>query len=65
MKASVECKEEEGKARMILGMENFCAEFGTQEQVEEIKDLLGKSMEQKCETASPVDTVSNKSGQGW
>jgi len=51
VKASIECKEDGGKARMTLGMENFCADYATQEQVEEIKDLLVKAFEPNCETA--------------
>ena len=54
VEARVECKEEDGEARMVLGMENFCAEYATQEQVEEIKDLLVNTFEDVCGTADSV-----------
>ena len=39
VKADIDCVEEiPGQAKMILSMKNYCEEFATQEQVEEIKE---------------------------
>ena len=41
MKADIDCVEEiPGQAKMILSMKNYCEEFATQEQIEEIKELM-------------------------
>jgi len=41
VKVDIDCVEEiPGQAKMILSMKNYCEEFATQEQIEEIKDLL-------------------------
>ena len=59
VRADIDCVEETpGIAKTILSMENFCKEYATQEQVEEIKDLSVKTLEQKCETAG-------KFSRGW
>jgi len=50
-KATVECKEDMGDARLELSVKNFCA-IATKEQVAEIKDLLEKTSEKKCDTES-------------
>ena len=41
VKADIDCVEEiPGQAKMMLSMKNYCEEYATQEQVEEIKELL-------------------------
>ena len=50
VKASLECMEEMGEAKLLLNMKNFCAEYATQEQVEEIKGLIEKTDEKSCYT---------------
>jgi len=41
VKVDIDCVEEiPGQAKMILSMKNYCEEFATQEQIEEIKELL-------------------------
>merc|ERR1712055_337674 len=41
VKADIDCVEEiPGQAKMILSMKNYCDGFATQEQMEEIKELL-------------------------
>ena len=54
VKASLECMEEMGEARLLLSMKNFCAEYATQEQVEEIKGLIEKIVEKSCNTDGSV-----------
>jgi len=46
VKADIDCVEEiPGQAKMILSMKNYCEEFATQEQIEEIKELLERQRE--------------------
>jgi len=46
VKADIDCVEEiPGQAKMILSMKNYCEEFATQEQIEEIKELLVRQRE--------------------
>merc|ERR1711931_414636 len=46
VKANIDCVEEiPGQAKMILSMKNYCEEFATQEQLEEIKELLVRQRE--------------------
>jgi len=46
VKVDIDCVEEiPGQAKMILSMKNYCEEFATQEQVEEIKELLIRQRE--------------------
>ena len=46
MKVDIDCVEEiPGQAKMILNMRNSCEEFVTQEQLEEIKELLERQRE--------------------
>ena len=41
VKVDIDCVEEiPGHAKMIVSMRNSCEEFATQEQIEEIKELL-------------------------
>jgi len=47
VKADIDCVEEiPGQAKMILSMKNYCEEFATQEQIEEIKELLERQREE-------------------
>jgi len=51
VKVDIDCVEEiPGQAKMILSMKNYCEEFATQEQIEEIKELLisQKEAEEVC-----------------
>jgi len=46
VKVDVDCVEDiPGQAKMILSMKNSCEEFATQEQIEEIKELLERPRE--------------------
>ena len=46
VKVDIDCVEEiPGQAKMILSMKNYCEEYATQEQVEEIKELLARQRE--------------------
>ena len=46
VRASIDCVEETpGRAKMILSMKNYCEKYATQEQMEEIKNMLIKEME--------------------
>ena len=46
VKADIDCVEEiPGQAKMILSMKNYCEEYATQEQIEEIKELLVRQRE--------------------
>jgi len=46
VKVDIDCVEEiPGQAKMILSMKNYCEEFATQEQIEEIKELLERQRE--------------------
>merc|ERR1719435_489388 len=46
VKADIDCVEEiPGQARMILSTKNYCEEYATQEQIEEIKELLARQKE--------------------
>ena len=41
MKVDIDCVEEiPGQAKTILSMKNYCEEYATQEQIEEIKELV-------------------------
>ena len=46
VKVDIDCVEEiPGQAKMILSMKNYCEEYATQEQMEEIKELLKRQKE--------------------
>ena len=46
VKVDIDCVEEiPGQAKMLLSMKNYCEEFATQEQIEEIKELLVRQRE--------------------
>ena len=56
VKASLECKENGGEARLELSMKNFCAQYVTQHEVEEIKNLVEKTFLKDCKTDSSEQT---------
>ena len=40
-KVTIECEEETpGNAKMLLSVENYCTDYATKDQVEEIKEFL-------------------------
>ena len=42
VRANIDCLEEApGNAKMVLKMKNYCNEYATKDQVEEIKEILG------------------------
>jgi len=46
VKANIDCVEEiPGQAKIILSMKNYCEEYATEEQMEEIKELLIRQKE--------------------
>merc|ERR1711970_1063265 len=46
VKVDIDCVEEiPGQAKMILRLRNYCEEFATEEQMEEIKELLVRQRE--------------------
>ena len=46
VKADIDCVEEiPGQAKIILSMKNYCEEYATEEQMEEIKELLIRQKE--------------------
>ena len=46
VRAAIDCVEETpGIAKTILSMENFCKNYATKEQVEELKNLLVNQIE--------------------
>merc|ERR1719233_1093914 len=46
VRADIDCVEETpGTAKAVLSMENFCEEYATEEQVEEIKNILVNQVE--------------------
>ena len=46
VRADIDCVEETpGTAKAVLNMENFCVEYATEEQVEEIKNILVNQIE--------------------
>ena len=48
VRAAIDCVEETpGIAKTILLMENFCKNYATKEQVEEIKNLLVNQIEKR------------------
>ena len=62
VKAGLECMEQMGETKLLLNMKNFCAEYATQEQVEDIKDLIEKTIEKSCYTEGSGEA--NTSVQG-
>ena len=49
MKAEIDCVEKiHGQAKMILNMKNYCEDYATQDQMEEIKKILVKQREARA-----------------
>ena len=56
VRTTIDCVEEtQDQAKMILSMKNYCEEYATQEQMEEIKTLLIKNKKAKegCRKEDP------------
>merc|ERR1712055_126676 len=64
VKVDVDCVEEiPGQAKMILSMKNSCEEFATEEQIEEIKELLVRQKEAEVECKGGDEEREEKEGQ--
>ena len=45
-KAAIDCVEETpGNAKMVLSVKNYCEDYATKDQLEDIKEILAKQME--------------------
>jgi len=65
VKADIDCVEEiPGQAKMILSMKNYCEEFATQEQMEEIKELLVRQRDAEVECKGGDEEKEQKEGHG-
>ena len=56
VRTTIDCVEEtHGQAKMILSMKNYCEEYATQEQMEEMEKLLIEKMEARegCREEEP------------
>ena len=52
VRANIDCVEEApGNAKMILNMKNYCEEYATKDQVDEIKEILGGGQAEVIEEA--------------
>ena len=49
IKAIMECKDSKRGAKLVFRLKNYCADYVTQEQVVEIKNLLEDREENHCE----------------
>jgi len=60
-KASVDCVEEmPGNARMVLSMKNYCEDYATEQQLEEIKEMLLEHKEAGSGSGCQEDNENSK-----
>ena len=59
----MECKEDRGEGRLELSVKNLCADYATQEQLADIKNLVEKKFVTKCLT-EPVEAKSDQHLRG-
>ena len=64
-KASIDCVEETpGSAKTVLSVRNYCEDYATKDQLEEIKDMLLEQMEAGSEChREKVEAKDDKEGK--
>jgi len=63
-KASLDCvKRSPGKAKMVLNVENYCKDYASNEQLEEIKNIVAECEEENAEIKDEKEVLFI--GPGW
>ena len=65
-KAAIDCLEETpGNARMVLSVENYCEDYPTKDQLDEIKEMMLEIMknESECQEENVESKDDNEGNQ--